>query len=260
MRKFIKILVIVLVTAVVVAQFLPDTIRIPGRWPPRLPRVEFVRPGSQQPKPSVAVVTATRDTFPIPPPAVTPPPPPETAQVAAVVRDTVVRIAPPVAPTRKKAPARHTAPKQPAEDTSEEAAWFEQKPTMTIVPTRSVTEVRLSSDTVAAAPEARAVEPPQAPPAAPPPVQPAPPASEGPWPILCGQVVDPSGDPIANATIHIEGTDQEERSDSKGLFCLPCPAGRRELTISAEDRDSVRYPLRMESGQANIRITMPPAH
>jgi len=57
-----------------------------------------------------------------------------------------------------------------------------------------------------------------------------------------------------------ELADQEERSDAKGLFCLPCPAGRRELTISATDRESVRYPLRMESGQAHIRITMPPAH
>src|SRR5262245_43084988 len=152
MRRFIKVIVVVLVTAVVVAQFLPDPIRIPGRWPPRLPKVEFVRPGSNAAKSPVALVTATRDTIPAPAPIVAPPPPPlpDTTAVAAVSRDTVVTFAAvPAPPRKKKAPVHRVAPK-PAEETSEEAAWFEQQPTMTIVPTRTVTEVSLSSDTLPA--------------------------------------------------------------------------------------------------------------
>src|SRR5262249_14559004 len=190
--------------ALVVGRRRRAVIRAGGRWPPRLPKVEFVRKGAPEVKPPVSVVTATRDTFPIPAPM--PPPLPDTTPVAAaVVHDTVVKFVTPP-PPKKKAPARRAAPKPPAEDKSEDAAWFEQKPTMTIIPTRTVTEVVLSSDPAATAPvPAPAPAPQPAPP-------PAAPATDGAWPILCGEVVDPSGDPIPDATIHIEGTDQEEHS------------------------------------------------
>jgi len=223
MRSLVKVLVITLLVGFVGAQFLPDVIHVPKRWPPRFPRVEFVH---EHP-----------DTVPVPVPA----------PVATAPPDTVAPQLPPVAAAPSldaakaardaKRAARRVKPKPKA--LPEEDGWNATEPTAMIVPVRITTEVELSGDSE------RTPTPPA----------PEPKAGEE-WPLVCGQVVDASGAAVENAEVRIESTDITERTDKNGRFCLACPTRKLSLLVGADGHDSVHYAVELEGLTTQVRVTL----
>src|SRR5262245_3154871 len=249
MRRFIKWSAIALVAAVVVAQFLPDEIRIPGRWPPHVPRVEVVQEDAQAPRRSYAAMAASAESAAMhaasvpPAPVEQPVPPPPLPDTTAVVAR---QAAPPPARPKKKLVRR--APAKPVVEPEPEVTWFEQQPSNSVVTSRITTEVRLSSPSLedSGATLAPAITAKDS-------------ASVTHWPILCGVVVDVSGEPVPDATVQIDGVDLVEHTDPKGLFCLPCPPGRREVIAGTESRGSVRIPVLVDGTKPQVRITLAPS-
>jgi hypothetical protein len=228
MRSLVKFLVITLLVGFVGAQFLPDVIHVPKRWPPRLPRVEFVREG------------AAVDSVPVP----APPP------VAAAPPETVVTQLPPVAAApsldaaknarqAKRSAKAKPKPKPKHEELPEEDGWFASEPTAMIVPVRITTQIELAGSSQEI------------------PTPPAPELKNGDeWPVLCGEVVDSTGVAVDGANVRIESTDIAERTDHKGRFCLACPVRKLTLLVGVEGRDSVRYAVELEGRTTQVRVSL----
>jgi len=224
MRSLIKVVAITIVTLVVASQFFPDIVRIPDRWRPHLPRVEFVRHDAEvsPPPPPIAAAVAVPVPAPAPRPdtIVAPPPPP----VAAV----------PEKPKHKA--VKRARPK--VQEIPEEDSNYGTEPTAMIVPVRVTTEIELSDTSripTPAAPEVKSGED---------------------WPLVCGDVVDGSGAGVEGAQITIESTDLGERTDPKGRFCLACPARKVTLLVAAPGRDSVRYAVELEGHTTQVHVTV----
>lgn len=224
MRSLVKVLVITLLVGFVGAQFLPDVIQVPKRWPPRFPRVEFVHEHPDTVPAPIPVATAPPDTVApqLPPVAAAP-----SLDAAKAARDA------------KRAAARRARLKAKSQALPEEDGWNATEPTAMIVPVRVTTEIELSGDSERI------------------PTPPAPePKAGDEWPVLCGQVVDASGAAVAGADVRIESTDITERTDHDGRFCLACPTRRLTLLVGADGRDSVRYAAELEGRTTQVRITL----
>jgi|SRR5262245_14503575 len=228
MRSLVKVVIVTFVVLFVASQFMPDVIQVPNHWPPRLPKIEFVHAGVDVGTP-VAAGLAAPDSLAGKLPAIAAAPSLDAAQEARKAK-------------RAEAAARKKAAKRPARkparsDDSEEASWFEP-PTAMIVPVRITTEVQLSK----------------------PAGQPAAPTAEATsgedWPVVCGVVVDALGDPVANATVQIEGTDENERTDHKGRFCLASQSRRVTLVVDGGERGNVRYVVELEGRTTQARVTL----
>jgi hypothetical protein len=211
------------------AQFLPDVIHVPKRWPPRLPRVEFVREGATStPLPEPAPIVAAPDTVApaLPPVAAAP-----SLDAAEAARRAKLAEAKPV----KRAKPKPKAKVLPEED----GAWFSTEPTAMIVPVHITTQIELSGSSreipVPAASEPRRGDE---------------------WPVVCGVVVDASGAAIEGAEVRIEGSDVSDRTDKDGRFCLASPVRKPTLAVSAGGRDSVRYVAELEGPQTQVRVTL----
>jgi len=232
MRSLVKWLVITMLVGFVGAQFLPDVIHVPKRWPPRLPRVEFVREGATTtPLPEPAPVVAAPDTVApaLPPVAAAP-----SLDAAEAARRARVAEAKPV--VRRAKPKRKPEAKALPE---EDGSWFSTEPTAMIVPVKITTSVELSGDSertpVPAAPELKAGEE---------------------WPVVCGQVVDARGAGVEGASVTIESTDITEHTDKNGRFCLASPTRKITLLVGADGRNSVRYAAELEGRNTQVSITL----
>jgi len=226
MRSLVKVLVITLLVGFVGAQFLPDVIHVPKRWPPRFPRVEFVHEHPDLVPAAVAPPVATA-----PPDTVAPQLPPVAAapsiDAAKAARDA------------KRAAARRARLKAKSQELPEEDGNNATEPTAMIVPVRVTTEIELAGDSERV------------------PTPPAPePKAGDEWPVLCGQVVDSSGVAVAGAEVRIESTDMTERTDHDGRFCLACPTRKVTLLVGADGRDSVRYAVELEDRNTQVRVTL----
>jgi hypothetical protein len=223
----VKVLVITLLVGFVGAQFLPDVIHVPKRWP-RLPRIEFVR---EHPDTVAAPAPAPPPVVTAPPDTVAPPPPP-VAAAPAIDAEKAARDA-------KRAAARRAKLRAKARELPEEDGWNATEPTAMFVPVRITTEVELSGDSE------RTPTPPV----------PEPRAGEE-WPVLCGQVVDAAGVGVDGAEVRIDSTDITERTDKDGRFCLACPTRNLTLLASADGHDSVRYAVELEGRNTQVRVTL----
>jgi hypothetical protein len=225
MRSLVKVLVITLLAGFLGAQFLPDVIHVPKRWPPKFPRVEFVHENAAIASAPAPVAPAAPETTAVqlPPVAAAP-----TIDAAEAARHA------------KRAAARHKKPKPPPRvNPEDEEAWFSTEPTAMIVPVRITTQIELAGTSertpTPAAPEIRTGEE---------------------WPVLCGEVVDSSGVAIAAADVRIESTEIIERTDHNGRFCLAAPTRKFTLLVAAEGRDSVRYAVELEGRNTQVRVTL----
>jgi len=251
MRAFVKIVVIVSVAVILASLFLPDVIRIPARWPPRLPRFEMVH-GRDSSQVAVAAMTAApeplvpkSDTMVAPPKSDPVPQQPATLAASPILDTAIAERRSKVARLPKKAapkPRVRHAEETPPPETPEEAAWFQQEPTMTIVPVKVTTEVRLSSPTANDSA---------------PPVPGNVPGQD--WPIVCGVVVDSTGAAIEGASVEVDESVEAEHTDAKGRFCMPCPTHKLDLRVSATGRETVTYTVEVDGPTTQVRITLPPA-
>lgn len=251
MRAFVKFVVITSVAIILASLFLPDVVHIPAHWPPRLPRFEMMHGAADSSRVAVAATAPA-------PEAVVPKPDTVAPKVDTVVQESAALAGSPILDTAiaerrnkvarlpKKAspkprPARHVEETPPPE-TAEEAAWFQKEPSMTIVPVKVTTEVRLSSPTASDSA---------------PPVPGNVPGQD--WPIVCGVVVDSTGAAIEGASIEVDDSVEAEHTDAKGRFCMPCPTHKLNLRISAPGRDTVTYAVEVDGPTTQVRITLPPA-
>jgi hypothetical protein len=230
MRSLVKVLVITLLVGYVGAQFLPDVIHVPKRWPPRFPRVEFVHEHPDTvPAP---VATAPPDTMAPQLPPVAAAPSLDAAKAAREAKRDEARAL--AAMRRAKAKARAKSQALPEED-----GWNATEPTAMVVPVHITTEVELSGDSERI------------------PTPPAPePKAGDEWPVLCGQVVDASGAAVEGADVRIESSDTSERTDHDGRFCLASPTRKVTLLVGAEGRDSVRYAVELDGRTTQVHITL----
>jgi hypothetical protein len=67
---------------------------------------------------------------------------------------------------------------------------------------------------------------------------------------LTGRIVDPeTGDPVAHATVTIEGTNISAQTDSNGVYILrDVPAGTQRLIVNAPDHEVIRQDIEVATG------------
>jgi hypothetical protein len=163
-------------------------------------------------------------------------------------------VPPPARPARKAAakPAVTPARPRPAARTEAPASAPDEAPSV-------------RRDPEPAAPEPAAPEPvvPAATPTAtapvPAPAQEPAPATSGEgatWPLLCGQVLDEQGQPIAGARVLLADLDLGARTDRRGRFCLSAPPGDRTLSVVALGFRTLRQPLHVGDAPAELALTL----
>ena len=226
------------ITALLVAlSALPPVIRIPAPELPRFPRIELVK---RQPKPTpetplhVAATeqsTSTPDLSAVPLVAVTTPPTriepagSEPEPLEAVVHEpshTGVQVAIPMATPA----ARQTTPARP-----------------TSAP------VVLAAPVVPASTSASHVEPTTT-------ASDVDPAAD--WPLLCGEVLDDTGTPVAGARVLLADLDLGARTDKRGRFCLAAPPGDRTLSVVALGFTAARQVVSLGTQTQEVRIALHP--
>lgn len=215
--------------AVVALYALPPVIKVsmPDVPSPRLPRIELVRerepagqplpasgesrapvperpePARVSPEPTAVGSDGARASSP--PPATGRPVRKETASVSAPRRS-------PPAPARTDAPSGPTAPAAPPMSS----------------PSRTVDDPPAAA-TTPASPSAAAR------PTASPAID-----TEADWPLLCGEVLDERGQPVAGARVLLADLDLGARSDRRGRFCIAAPVGDRTISVSAQGFATLR--------------------
>lgn len=250
-----------LIGAVLAAVFLasphlPDVIRVPvpGRWLPRLPRLEFVRNGAESGKPAPDPSLQLATSAPLVPQVVPPEPVVpvvdssalrEAAVREAALRDSLARLAAEIA--RAKAPRpRPARPRaRPAEEL-EPDGWTEAdgplapEHTTTLVPVNVKTSVRLVPRTAASG--APAASPPE------------PVTAEESWPLLCGEVLTFAGVPVEGARVELVSPPLTVRTDRRGRFCVACPPGTRVLRIEHAAFEPVNRAVELAATGSESRI------
>ncbi len=105
--------------------------------------------------------------------------------------------------------------------------------------------------------------PAQAPTPAPTPAPARKPASESDesaaWPLLCGEVLDDAGQPVAGARISLADLDLSARSDRKGHFCIAAPPGDRTLSVLAQGFATFRTVISLASTGSELHVSLKPA-
>jgi len=253
-----------LLAVLLATPFLPDVIRIPlpERWPPRLPRIEFVRRGGAPVDPAaerrggefglasrtaVEPVTVREPAADAGKPAeggratATPPAPP--ASVAG--REPESRSASATAassnpdgrqaegPGTRVEPVRRDGPAEP------EPAFVPDHPA-TVIPVRVRTTVQSAPEPVR---------------------RPAPvasePESDETWPLLCGEVLQADGTPVEGARVQLVAPALAVRTDRRGRFCIACPAGTRAFRIEVAGRPVATRTVELSGTTFETRVTLP---
>lgn len=260
--------------------YLPPVIRVPLPVlpPPRLPRVEVVKvPIAQPRRESAAPPVATLPARPGPEaspraalsPAATSAPPSLVRPPAGETRDrsagATARTRPPVtttAPPRTTAPSRTSPPvaSAPARTSAPAAAAPPPAAEAPALANPSPSPGSAEAATSAPAPAAR--------------TEPAPAASPAPaaghstepevdanasWPLLCGAVVDESGNPVAGARIALADLDLGTRTDRRGRFCMAAPPGDRTLSVVAAGFATHRRIVSLGADGLDLSIALAPA-
>lgn len=270
----------VLLLALLAFPFLPESVRVmlPDGLKARLPRVELGRPhGTRGPglyaggdstqanvsdhnESAINAAGLSLDAVALEPHESEPAPKPTHAHVRT-------HVAPP-RPARAARPAvRHVVPPPSDEDVEPDNVTYVPDYAVSMVPTRTRTEVRLSS------PASEVPVPSEVPvlgaPARPTPAAESvthPDAAPGEaaanddkdWPLLCGQVVDASGNPVSGAHVELEAPPLAVSTDAKGRFCVACPSGDRTLRIDAPGRGRATTVVALKGSLFEMRIELKP--
>jgi peptidoglycan hydrolase-like protein with peptidoglycan-binding domain len=75
---------------------------------------------------------------------------------------------------------------------------------------------------------------------------------------LCGVVRDPSGRPVAEASVVIAETGASATTDRQGRFCLAAPAGDRTLAVLAVGYAPARQSVHVAAGAAAASVVLQP--
>jgi len=266
----------VLLLALLAFPFLPESVRLmlPDALKARLPRVELGRPrgtrgpglysggdSTQANESGINAAGLSLDAVALEPHESEPAPKPTRVHARA-------HVAPP-RPARVARPAvRHVVPPPSDEDVEPDNVTYVPDYAVSMVPTRTRTEVRLTS------PPASEVPVPSEVPVLGAPARPTlttetvthPDAAPGDaaanddkdWPLLCGQVVDASGNPVSGAHVELEAPPLTVSTDAKGRFCVACPSGDRTLRIDAPGRGRATTVVALKGSLFEMRIELKP--
>jgi hypothetical protein len=79
------------------------------------------------------------------------------------------------------------------------------------------------------------------------------------WPLLCGEVLDDAGQPVAGARISLADLDLSARSDRKGHFCIAAPPGDRTLSVLAQGFATFRTVISLAPTGSELHVSLKPA-
>jgi len=228
---------------------LPPVIRIPAPELPRFPRIELVK---RQPRPMVASTPAAfahaqaPDTLatsirtqtplqsalvefvtpaqesPVEPARMEPPHPVQTPVRAPVQAQAQV----PRLPRQAPLPTPTTVERTPAPITP--------APVRAATPTPSVTQPTASPSGDSQADAAAD------------------------WPLLCGEVLDDTGTPVAGARVMLADLELSARTDKRGRFCIAAPPGDRTLSVAAMGFGTARQVVSLDNQTLEVRIALRP--
>jgi len=245
MRNFIEYLIPTVLVAILAGLLLQDHVHLPEHWSVPMPRLVWSH-GDE--KDAAKTVAAAPDTVRGQP---------ESAPIAAAdtlqlhllpptdeAGPTPAQAAPPVAAAETPSPAAEAGLQPvpavvadpPAADAPADTVQYWPENTATIVPVTVTTSVSLAGkpdkDSVVTSHD------------------------DAPWPMLCGQVVDASGAPIAGASVELRATETTEHTDANGLFCIASPTRQVTLHVTADGRSGVEWPVSLEGRmtQAKLRL------
>jgi len=85
------------------------------------------------------------------------------------------------------------------------------------------------------------------------------PTDEESWPLLCGEIVDETGAPVAGARVLLADLDVGARTDRRGRFCLSAPPGDRTLSVVALGFATQRRTVSVAAGAADLHLVLKPA-
>jgi len=74
--------------------------------------------------------------------------------------------------------------------------------------------------------------------------------------MLCGDVMDTNGRPIANAEISLVDLSRVTKTNDKGLFCIPAPAGSQALVVMAVGFKPSRLQVVVAGEAPTVRVTL----
>jgi hypothetical protein len=77
--------------------------------------------------------------------------------------------------------------------------------------------------------------------------------------LLCGQVTDDSGVPVANARVSMAEIAFATRTDGRGRFCVSAPAGPHALLVESSGLATQRVPVTLSSSSMDVHIRLQPA-
>ena len=75
---------------------------------------------------------------------------------------------------------------------------------------------------------------------------------------LCGEVRDPSGRPVAGASVVLAETGGSAATDARGRFCIAVPPGDRTLTVLAVGFVPARHSVRAGAGAPEASVVLEP--
>ena len=78
------------------------------------------------------------------------------------------------------------------------------------------------------------------------------------WPLLCGEVLDDTGAPVAGARVLLADLDLGARTDKRGRFCLAAPPGDRTLSVVALGFAAARQVVSLGTQTLEVRIALHP--
>lgn len=215
---------------------LPPVIRIPEPELPRFPRIELVkRQPTPAPETSLKVAATEQATSrltanAVPPVAVATPPTlvepagSEPEPFEAVVHEPSHTGGKPPTPMAMPA-ARQTTPARPTSAPVLPVAPVVPAATSPVEPTTTTSDVDPAAD----------------------------------WPLLCGEVLDDTGAPVAGARVLLADLDLGARTDKRGRFCLAAPPGDRTLSVVALGFAAARQVVSLGTQTLEVRIALHPA-
>lgn len=84
-------------------------------------------------------------------------------------------------------------------------------------------------------------------------------AADEDWPLLCGAIADPTGEPVQGAIVSLEGVDLNVRTDRRGRFCVSAPSGARAMSVVAQGFVTHQATVTLRDGADDLRVTLSPA-